>query len=421
LPPILTANNAAARQRLVAIYQLLKVCGEYAAMGETNRKRFLDRVRRIEALNEDTAYRAVSSEASDLDAVRVMTIHGSKGLEFRAVHLPGLATGYMPNNWRGVRIPAPPSLPHLAMQQPGHEAEEECLFFVALSRAQDYLSLTRAERYTARGASVSRFLASAASGVPASYYQGSGDSYGIESPLMQPAASDAYPERDLDLYNQCPARYRYEIIEGLRGGRDQTAYIRFHGCVYETIGWLEQHRQSGTVVDVQSALAQLAAIWQTHGPIDHPFEAYYRQAADGMVMRIAEAVATEAGQYFRQEWAIPLAGRRVLITPDRVLVGSDGTLHVQRIRTGRKTKSEPDKPIYALLRRGAALVHPDKRANIEIFYLGTGERVPVMPKNDDKLLATYSDAIAGIELGDFHPETDPRRCPNCQCYFMCGG
>jgi DNA helicase II / ATP-dependent DNA helicase PcrA len=421
LRPILTANNAAARQRLVAIYQLLKVCGEYAAMGETNRRRFLDRIRRIEALNEDTAYRAVSSEASDLDAVRVMTIHGSKGLEFRAVHLPRIATGYMPSNWRGVRIPAPPSLPHLAMQQPGHEAEEECLFFVALSRAQDYLSLTRAEKYTTRSASVSRFLASAASGVPSSYYQGSGVSYGNENPLMQPAARDAYQERDLDLYTQCPARYRYEIIEGLRGGRDQTAYIRFHGCVYETIGWLEQQRQSGTAVDVQSALAQLATIWQSHGPIQHPFEAYYRQAADGMITRIAEAVATESGQYFRQEWAIPLAGREVLITPDRVLLGSDGTLHVQRIRTGRKTKSEPDKPIYALLRRGAALVHPGKRANIEIFYLGTGERVPVVAKNDDKLLATYSDAIAGIERGDFHPEPDARRCPNCQCYFMCGG
>ena len=31
-----------------------------------------------------------------------MTIHGSKGLEFRAVHLPALATRYMPTNWRGM-------------------------------------------------------------------------------------------------------------------------------------------------------------------------------------------------------------------------------------------------------------------------------------------------------------------------------
>ena len=49
-----------------------------------------------------------------MDAVRVMTIHGSKGLEFRAVHLPALATGYMPASWRGVRIEPPTPFQHLA-------------------------------------------------------------------------------------------------------------------------------------------------------------------------------------------------------------------------------------------------------------------------------------------------------------------
>jgi superfamily I DNA/RNA helicase len=142
LNPLLTANDAKSQQRLVAIYHLLKVCGEFASEGNSSRKRFLERIRRIELLNEDTPYRAVSSEASDMDAVRVMTIHGSKGLEFRAVHFPAIATGYMPSSWRGDRIPAPPSLPHLSMREDGHHAEEECLFFVGLSRAKDHLSLS---------------------------------------------------------------------------------------------------------------------------------------------------------------------------------------------------------------------------------------------------------------------------------------
>lgn len=422
LAPILNGDGAIARQQLVAIYQLLKVCGEYTAIGGSSRRRFLDRVRRIEALNEDTAYRAVSSEASDLDAVRVMTVHGSKGLEFRAVHLPAIATGYMPSSWRGVRIPAPQSLPHLAMQPADHEAEEESLFFVALSRAKDYLSLSRAEKYTAkRNVSVSKFLPAITDRVTTTRYQGSGKSYDTDSPLVPPMVRDSYPERDLDLYNQCPARYRYEVIEGLRGGRDQTAYVRFHGCVYATIGWIENERQSGRDVDIGAALAQLATKWAADGPVGHPFESYYRREAEGMVARISEVAATETGQYFRQEWAIPLAARKVLITPDRVLADSDGTVRVQRIRTGRKTKSESDKAIYALLRRGAALMHPHKPISIETFYLATGERMPVPAKNDEKLLGTYADAIAGIERGDFHAEPEPRRCPNCQCYFMCGG
>lgn len=421
LRPILNGNHAISQQQLVAIYQLLKVCGEFAAIGGSSRKRFLDRIRRIEALNEDTAYRAVSSEASDMDAVRVMTIHGSKGLEFRAVHFPALATRYMPSSWRGVRVPPPPSLPHLAMQSSGHDAEEECLFFVGLSRAKDFLSLSRAEKYTAQNASVSKFLASIAGVVPATRYQGSGTTYSIDAPLKPPSIRDAYPERELELYMQCPARYSYEVLEGLRGGRDESAYVRFHACVYKTVGWLEDERQKGNTIDAMNALARLAAVWATEGPIDHPFENYYRSAADGMVKQMAEAIAAEVGQYDRQEWSVPLGSRKILITPDRVVIASDGTIRVQRIRTGKKTKSEPEKPIYALLRRGAGLKYPGKQISVESFYLGTGEKVPVLAKDDSKLLGKYTDAIAGIERGDFHAVPEARRCPNCQCYFMCGG
>jgi DNA helicase II / ATP-dependent DNA helicase PcrA len=421
LRPILGGNHTVSQQQLVAIYQLLKVCGEYVTTGDSSRRRFLERIRRIEALNEDTAYRAISSEASDMDAVRVMTIHGSKGLEFQAVHFPALATGYMPNSWRGVRVPSPPQLSHLAMQSSEHEAEEECLFFVGISRAKDHLSLTRAERYTTRNATPSKFLVSIAGVVPATRYAGSGNSYSTNITLRPVARQAAYPERELELYTQCPARYCYEVIEGLRGGRDQSAYIRFHGCVYITVGWLEEEREKGRTVDVPSALAQLASVWATEGPIDHAFEKYYRSAADNMVRGMAEAIAAERVKYDRKEWSIALGSRQVTITPDRVLIEPNGTIRVQRIRTGRKTKSEPDKAIYALLRRGAVLNYPGKRISIEIFYLGTGERILVPPADDNKLLATYTDAIAGIERGDFHAETDARRCPNCQCYFMCGG
>ena len=59
--------------------------------------------------------------------------------------------------------------------------------------------------------------------------------------------------------------------------------------------------------------------------------------------------------------------------------------------------------------------------SIETFYLATGEVVQVDPENGDKLLEEYSEAIAAIESGDFQAKPDVRRCPNCPCYFMCGG
>jgi hypothetical protein len=344
LRPLLAANDAIAQQKLVAIYQLLKVCGEYMALGDTSRRRFLERIRRIEALNEDTMYRAVASEASDMDAVRVMTIHGSKGLEFGAVHLPGLATRYMPTTRQGVRCPPPPTLAQLGIRPQDHDAEEESLFFVGLSRARDYLSLTRAERYTTQNSTPSKFLSSLGGLVRTTTYRGSGTSYVPEIELMPPGIRAAYPEEELDLYLKCPARYRYEVIDGLRGGRDHSAYLRFHSCVYVTVGWLEEAKQNASPVTAAAALEHLAAVWASDGPVGHGFENYYRNAAEAMVAGMAAAVMAETGQYDRHEWTIPLGSRKVLITPDRVILAPDGRVHVQRIRTGRKTKSEPRRP-----------------------------------------------------------------------------
>jgi DNA helicase-2/ATP-dependent DNA helicase PcrA len=76
-------------------------------------------------------------------AVRFMTIHACKGLEFNVVHLPVIASRYFPVAHRPARCPPPPGLERLGLSKEDHQAEEECLFFVALSRARDVLSISR--------------------------------------------------------------------------------------------------------------------------------------------------------------------------------------------------------------------------------------------------------------------------------------
>jgi DNA helicase-2/ATP-dependent DNA helicase PcrA len=419
LRPLLLAGDAKAQQKLIAIYHLLKVCGEQAATGDNSRKGFLARIRRIEALNQDTSYRLVASEASDMDAVRVLTIHGSKGLEFGAVHIPALATRYLPSTRQGIHCPPPPSLPQLAMQPGDHEAEEECLFFVGLSRARDFLSITRAEQYTAQKATPSKFLNAIEGAVRVSRHEGTGATFVRPAQLTPQAPRAPYLEPELDVYLKCPARYRYEAIDGLHGGRDEAPYVQFHRCVYVTVGWLEEQRAAGRPVDIFAALARLDGEWKEHGPIGHAFESYYRATAEEMVRGMAATIAAEPGQFDRGEWLVPVGGREIAVTPDRVVV-TQGSIRVQRIRTGRRSKSEPDKGIYALLRRGAAAKYPGRAVSIETLYLATGETVSVPAKNDDKRLKEYADAIVVIERGEFHAKPDIRRCPSCPCYFICG-
>jgi DNA helicase II / ATP-dependent DNA helicase PcrA len=351
-----------------------------------------------------------------------MTIHGSKGLEFRGVHLPVIATGYMPSTRGGGRIEPPPALIRLVMQPDARDAEEECLFFVAMSRACDVLSISHAQKYTEkRNTNPSKFLGFLNGLVAPSTFAGSGRTYTPARELTPFAGKDAYTERELEIYTQCPARYRNEYIDGLRGGRDESAYLRFHRCVYKTVGWLEAERAAGRTKTVAEGLAQLAAVWAEDGPVGHAFEKFHRNNADGMVRRMAEAIALETATYDRRDWSIPVGRRQVLITPDRVLIGADGSVRVQRIRTGKKTKSESGKRIYALLRKGAQQQYPGRRITVEAFYLATGEVMLVLPKSDDKLIAEYAEAITGIERGAFHAVPEARRCPNCPSYFICTG
>jgi DNA helicase-2/ATP-dependent DNA helicase PcrA len=419
LTPLLEANDAISRQKLIAIYQLLKVCGEQYTAGVHNRKRFLARIRRLEELNQDGAYRAVSSEASDIDAVRVMTIHGSKGLEFGAVHLPALATRYMPTSRQWVRCPPPETLTQLLSLPGDHDTEEECLFFVALSRARDYLSLSRAERYTTQNAGASKFLDKVR--LPSVRFSGSRKSFAPPLIKIPQARRDVYPERELSLYMDCPARYCYEVVERLHGGRDETPYVQFHRCVYVTVGWLESEREAGQHADLAAGLERLQVEWLARGPVGHGFEAYYRAAAHQMVRAMAAAIAEEVGTYDRQKWKVTLGMSSVSVTPDRVLITPEGVVRVQRNRTGKKTKSEHDRPLYALLRRGAQQRYPGKQISVETFYLASGDVVVVPPGNEDKRLQKYLDAIAAIEGGDFPAApVEQRKCPNCQCYFSCG-
>lgn len=74
----------------------------------------------------------------DEDAVRLMTVHSAKGLEFKHVYIVGMEEGLLPHK-RSVEI------------EGDAICEERRLAYVAVTRAQDYLTLTRSVARTKWG------------------------------------------------------------------------------------------------------------------------------------------------------------------------------------------------------------------------------------------------------------------------------
>ncbi|MEC8947150.1 MAG: ATP-dependent DNA helicase UvrD2 [Actinomycetota bacterium] len=76
---------------------------------------------------------ALAAVDESIDAVEVATFHSAKGLEWPSVHLAGLEQGFVPINHA---------------REPATIAEERRLLYVALSRAEEHLSLTWAAERT---------------------------------------------------------------------------------------------------------------------------------------------------------------------------------------------------------------------------------------------------------------------------------
>jgi DNA helicase-2/ATP-dependent DNA helicase PcrA len=255
--------SAAARQAAAGLARLLALARNFEDQrrgaepgprrpqpGGAHWEEFVDYVRVLAALGRDAGGGAEDLLSVSADGVRVLTVHGSKGLEFPVVYLPGLADGRFPTQRRSDPVPSPPGLSDdltlTADQGDAHVAEEACLFYVAITRARDELIVSYAERYGRRRAAASPFLrplmllaADSASGVgrvrwpaatlsvperasPAGADAGddpfAGDVASVAASDVEPAApaDEALRVSAIETYQRCPRQYAYRYVYGLR-------------------------------------------------------------------------------------------------------------------------------------------------------------------------------------------------------------
>ncbi len=382
-------------------------------------------------LAEERDLRQVPAGALHMNAVRLMTVHGSKGLEFEAVHVPGLTVSSFPSSNRGQRCPAPDGMimgaEHLTGAEEAkraHSRDEECLFFVAASRARTYLRLYLARQQpNGHNRAASPYLR---------WFSGTGLEE-VPRPPMLPLPPDAprpapvsiaWPngwhvtDTRLRLYEQCPRRFFYTHVLGLGGARKSTAFTRTHDCVYEFMQWLSAARLSGEIGE-DVAMREFDRLWQANGPTDHAFAADYRRLADRLVRAL---VRLGAGKRFRkaEPLVVDLPNGRVLVQPDEMTELPSGTVVLRRVRTGYKRRDEYDRLEYTLYhlaaraRYGAAYV-------VGALHL-TDERVETVAVSTTKMnkRRTKSEAmLAGITAGRFAPDMDAVRCPRCPHFFIC--
>jgi superfamily I DNA/RNA helicase len=243
---VANSTAVAMRARGIAIWQFLNFVRAQPRGSGLPTMRLLERIRRLVILSDERDLRQLPAAAQGIDAVRLMTIHGSKGLEFPVVHFPGLTADTLPRSPNMVRGCAPPDgmVAGAAgsgqdVLKTGHVEEQECLFFVALSRARDRLILYSPTK-TANGRNRSRspFIDRLGTSIDCRYI--------TPSFALPPAAEDlpiaielddrlSVTEHQLGLFQRCPRRFLYTHLIEVGGRRTETAFMKMHTAIQHVL------------------------------------------------------------------------------------------------------------------------------------------------------------------------------------------
>ena len=386
--------------------------------------RLLDRVRQLVRLGDDRDLRQLPTAAQGIDAVRLMTIHGAKGLEFPVVHVPGLNTDTLPRTPIVSPCPPPDGMVEggedsaLEIFRTSHAEEQECLFYVALSRARDRLFIyAPTQKSNGHNRPLSPFLYRLGSGLmrrhvhPTRCLPPSPDAASVEL-VIKGGMSFSGPQ--IALYESCPRRFFYTHILQIKGRRTATAFMRMHEAVRTVF--------QAVIVDDEPITGDLdlerrvVDALTTRGLAGHGYFSEYRALALKMVSYF---ISTREGYTPEESTALylKLGDEQIIVRPDDVLVRQDGGRTLRRVQTGHHRSAESEDVGAAAFMLAARQAFPD--AVVELVHLSdqTVRPLTLSPKKLQTRRDKLVDFLEEIRLGRFPAAPSPRTCPGCPAFF----
>jgi ATP-dependent DNA helicase UvrD/PcrA len=434
LRELICQHSVQALQKRLAIHQFMQLAyalrDRFAEQQNDQKRLFLDYVRRLRITGEEKNLRQPPAWADDIDAVRMLTIHASKGLEFSVAHIANLSQSQFPlpdRSGKGDRCPPPAGM--LSDEMRGwHEEEEQCLFFVALSRARDALRLYRAlrygkDRYDRRESALLLLLGGkrpkAERIAPAAFSHEP-----VVKSTLPVELKPRLTERETVDYLRCSLEYHYRYDLNIRDTRRDTPYGQTYLCVNAVWRRVENIIDAGGSIDRELVTRLLNETWGD-GPIDHPYEGYYRRDAELMVHRPLDYSPGAKARMLRPQLRISLDEGEILVRPDYLeeVTNANQTLVIaQRFRIGPPQQLSPrDKFRYDLYDLALEEAYPEAARLIQVVYMSTGEPIPVEidPEARRKSLNLCKQALKGVARKVFRARPKADHCPHCPGCFIC--
>jgi DNA helicase-2/ATP-dependent DNA helicase PcrA len=397
-------------------------------------------------------------DAKDYDAVNILTVHSSKGLEFPVVFIVNLVNDRFPGRERREKIPVPNDL--LKTQStvnitkgkvdiipPNfHLQEERRLFYVAMTRARDLLFLTGAKFYGTgvREKRPSPFILEA---VPNFKIEKNTEKTVRQLSLLSLAEeykSLEEKENKKELHNIksisfsqmqsfdiCPLHYKAHYILGIPTAPSgaQSFGITIHKTLMDVYTSLKN--KPNEKIDKKDTIETLNKNWISKGYQDKGHEEEARKRAQEILLEyIKEDLDTgHTTKALELPFSIHLKnGLKVVGTMDRVDEKKDGSIEIIDYKTGAMNSNSKSSYkfqlcIYALAasKINNPIFKKDlKNIALTLSYIESGQKFTenVTPKDLEEVEEKIIKKVGEIEKSDFRCNKNIL-CANCEYKMLC--
>ena len=399
-------------------------------------------VNHLDALIDAGEDPAVAEADVETPAVRVLTVHKAKGLEFPVVFLVTLAQDKFPLRRRKDALELPMELikETLPPSADFHQQEERRLFYVGMTRAERELYLTSARDYGgARARKVSQFVLEALdlpkdaarpfTAKAIEEIQQFASPVEATDETLAPIPPDRellLSHRQVDDYQTCPLKYRY--IHLLR-----VPILRHHTVVYgNTVHKVVEHylkrRVAGNYTSLEDLLAIYEREWDNQGFLTWDHEEARKAAGRAALTRFwhEEEAGGVRPSHVEKDFGFSLGADRVRGRFDRVdedLLGATiidyktGEVAKQAI-ADRRTAKSLQLQMYALAWREMTGALPQR---VELRFIESNLVGRHAPDENDLEEATEAvkAAAAGIRARRFEATPSYTACRYCAYNQIC--
>jgi len=413
-------------------------------------------VKHLDALIDAGEDPAVAEADVETPAVRVLTVHKAKGLEFPVVFLVNLVQEKFPSRRRRDALDLPIDMMKAVLPTGDyHQQEERRLFYVGMTRARRELYLTSASDYGGtRERKVSQFVLEALDlprdatrpfkARPVEEIEHFAPAPEAVEALLVPLAPDAeitLSHKQIDDYQTCPLKYFNVHVKRIPIRRHHA--VAYGAVVHKVVEYYLTRRAVGNYTPLDDLLAIYERAWAGED-ILHDRPGVSREPAEGFLTREHEEARKAAGRdalrrfwnqeeadgvkptYVEKEFGFTLGPNRVRGRYDRVdedLLGAViidyKTSEVTRQKDAdRRVAGSLQLKMYALAWREMTGALPQR---VELRFIDSavvGRHSPTAEDAEAAITAVEA-AAAGIRARRFDATPSWGACRSCAYNQIC--